>query len=298
MGLMAPSAAADGAGETLLHQLLASHEFGIAAEQNVGTAAGHVGGDGDHAEASGLGDDLRLALVVLGVQDDVPDAFALQKLREQLGFLDRRGAHQHGLLLLVQARDFVGDGVYFSFVGAVDHVRVLDAEHAAVGGNHHDFELVDLVELGRFGFRRSGHAGELFVQAEVILEGDGGERLIFALMLTPSLASTAWCRPSDQRRPGIRRPVNSSTMMTSPSFTTYSHVALVERVRLDGDLDVVLQIPVLRIGDVADAEQLLDLFPALVGDGDGAVLLVDDVVAGGDTSSSPGSSSISSPSSS
>ena len=36
-----------------------------------------------------------------------------------------------------------------------------------------------------------------------------------------SLASTAWWRPSDQRRPYIRRPVNSSTMTTSPSLTTY-----------------------------------------------------------------------------
>ncbi len=41
-----------------------------------------------------------------------------------------------------------------------------------------------------------------------------------ASILTPSLASTAWWSPSDQRRPGMRRPVNSSTMMTSPSLTT------------------------------------------------------------------------------
>ena len=49
---------------------------------------------------------------------------------------------------------------------------------------------------------------------------------------------------------------------------------------LDGDFDVVLEVPVFRVGDVADAEQLFDLLPALVGDGDGAGLLVDDVVAG------------------
>ncbi len=58
------------------------------------------------------------------------------------------------------------------------------------------------------------------------------------------------------------------------------HVALVQRVRLDGDLDVVLHVPVLGVGDVADAEQLFDLLPALIGDGDGAGFLVDDVVAG------------------
>ena len=39
---------------------------------------------------------------------------------------------------------------------------------------------------------------------------------------TPSFASTAWCRPSDQRRPSMMRPVNSSTILTSPSMTTYS----------------------------------------------------------------------------
>jgi hypothetical protein len=40
------------------------------------------------------------------------------------------------------------------------------------------------------------------------------------LTRTFSLASTAWCNPSDQRRPGIVRPVNSSTISTSPSWTT------------------------------------------------------------------------------
>src|SRR6059058_1161524 len=36
---------------------------------------------------------------------------------------------------------------------------------------------------------------------------------------TPSFASTAWCSPSDQRRPCISRPVNSSTIRTCPSRT-------------------------------------------------------------------------------
>jgi hypothetical protein len=53
----------------------------------------------------------------------------------------------------------------------------------AVGGDHGDVELVDLLELGRFGFRRAGHAGQLLVHAEVVLEGDGGERLVLALDL-------------------------------------------------------------------------------------------------------------------
>jgi hypothetical protein len=40
----------------------------VAAEHDVGTAAGHVGGDGDGAGLAGAGDDAGLALVLLGVQ--------------------------------------------------------------------------------------------------------------------------------------------------------------------------------------------------------------------------------------
>ena len=92
----------DGAGLLLADEILAGHEFGVAAEENVGTAAGHVGGDGDHAEAAGLGDDLGFLLVELGVEDDVADAFALEDLGEELGFFDAGGADEDGLLFVVE----------------------------------------------------------------------------------------------------------------------------------------------------------------------------------------------------
>ncbi len=63
-------------------------------------------------------------------------------------------------------------------------------------------------------------------------------------------------------------------------FDDVLDVALVETMRLDGGLDVVLEVPVFGVGDVADAEEAFDLLPALVGDGDGAGFLVYDVIAG------------------
>ena len=89
---------AEGAGVALLHQFLAGHEFGVAAEQNVGTAAGHVGGDGDHAEPAGLGDEFSFALVQFGVEHDVADAFALKDGGEAFGLFNGRGADQDRLL--------------------------------------------------------------------------------------------------------------------------------------------------------------------------------------------------------
>ena len=72
-------------GELELRQVL-----GVAAELDVDAAAGHVRGDRDRAGAPGLGDDLALALGVLGlgVEHRVRDARAAQALAEQLGDLD------------------------------------------------------------------------------------------------------------------------------------------------------------------------------------------------------------------
>ena len=89
---------AQGLGDSFLHALLLGHEFRVAAEQDVGAAAGHVGGDGDHALASGLGDDFAFALVVFGVEHDMLDAFFLQELGEAFGFFNRRRTHENGLL--------------------------------------------------------------------------------------------------------------------------------------------------------------------------------------------------------
>src|SRR3989304_10611942 len=85
----------------LLAQQLLGEEVRVAAEQDVGAAPGHVRGDRHRALAPRLRDDLRLALVVLGVEDLVPDTPLLEELRELPGFLDRDRADQHRLPRLV-----------------------------------------------------------------------------------------------------------------------------------------------------------------------------------------------------
>ncbi len=52
------------------------------------------------------------------------------------------------------------------------------ADHRLVGRDHHDLEAVDLEEFRRLRVRGAGHAGELLVEAEVVLEGDRGDRLV------------------------------------------------------------------------------------------------------------------------
>ncbi len=270
----------DRAGERALDQILSSHELGVAAEQNVGTATCHVGGDRDHAQPSSLGNDLGFLLVELGVQHDVAYALALQDVGEQFGLLDAGGAYQHRLLHRVQAFDLVGDGEVFFLGRTVDDIRILDAQHLPVGGDDDDVELVDLVELGGFCLGGAGHSGELLVQAEVVLEGDGRERLIFLADLHAFLGFDGLVQAI---RPAAAGHQAAGELVDDDDLAVLDHVlhiALVERVCLDGDLDVVLHVPVLGVGDVADAEDGFDLLPTLVGDGDGARLFVDDVIAG------------------
>ena len=63
-----------------LAQLVHGHELGVAAQHNVRTTACHIGGDGDSAKFTGLGNDLCFLLMVLGVEHMVGNAGALEQL--------------------------------------------------------------------------------------------------------------------------------------------------------------------------------------------------------------------------
>ena len=73
-----------GLGDSLFHAFLLGHEFGIAAEQNVSAAPGHVGRDGHRRLAACLSHDFCFALVVLGVEHYMLNALFLQQIGEPL----------------------------------------------------------------------------------------------------------------------------------------------------------------------------------------------------------------------
>ena len=82
-------------GGVFVLELGPGHRLGIAAEDDVGTAAGHVRGDGHGAEAAGLGDDLGLALVMLGVEHFVLDAAFFEQAGDPFAPFDRDGADEN-----------------------------------------------------------------------------------------------------------------------------------------------------------------------------------------------------------
>ena len=77
---------------------------------NVSTAAGHVGRDGHHAEAAGLGNDLGFTLVELGVEHDVPSHLCACRIEESSSdFSIEVVPTSTGCFCSLQPGDLIGD---------------------------------------------------------------------------------------------------------------------------------------------------------------------------------------------
>ena len=256
----------------------ARHEFRVAAENDVGSAAGHVGRDGDHALAAGLSDDVGLALVLFGIEHAVRDPLLAQERRDDLGFLDADRTDQHRLAALVTVLDLGQHGAEFAALVLVHEVVVILADHGFVGRDDGHVELVDLLEFLGLGVRGAGHAAELLVDAEVVLVADGGQGLVFFLNLHAFLGLdrlVQTVRPAPAGHLAAGEFVDDDDLAF---FDEVIHVALVQGVRTQGLRYVVQPRDVFGIVQVADAELVLDAVHARVGEDGRVGLLVDGVV--------------------
>ena len=255
--------------------------IGVAAELDVGAAAGHVRRDGDRTQLARLRDDLRFLVVELGIEDVVLDAALGKQLGDVLGLVNGHRAHQHRLPFLVAGDDLFDDCAVFAFGRFVNEVVVVLADHRPVGRDLHDVERVNFAELVLFCQRRAGHAGELFIQTEVILEGDGRLRLVLALDLhallgLDGLVQSVGVAAAEHNAAG--EGIDDEHL---PVPDDVIHVALHDAVGTDGVVDVVHISVVFRIGQVFQPEVRLRLAGARGGQHGVARLLVDDVVGVG-----------------
>ena len=201
--------------------------------------------------------------------------------RQLLGALDGDGAHQDRLALCVTLLDIVGDGVVLGLNGAVHQVLVVHALHGLVGGDDLDGQLVDLAELGILGKCRAGHAGELVIQTEVVLQGDGGQGLVLlayehALFGLDGLVQALRIAAALHDAAG--------ELVDDLDLAVGDHVLLVAVEHVLG-LQRLLQVVDQLAGeigiDVIDTQAALDLLKTALGGGNGVLGLVHDVVTRG-----------------
>ncbi len=220
---------------------------GVAAQHDVRAAPRHVGGDGDLARPARLLDDLGLARVLLRVEHVVRDLHLLHHRGDELGILHRGRAEQHRLAARAAFLHLVHDGLVLLLRGDEDLVVAVLADHRAVGGNEHRLEVVDGRELERLGVRRPGHAGELLVEAEVILERDRGERLALVLDGGAFLRLHGLVQPVGPA-PALHHAAGE--FIDDHDLVVLDHVmlvAVVERMRPDPGVEVVHEDDVGRV---------------------------------------------------
>ena len=216
----------------------------------------------------------------LGIEYDVLNALFLEQIRKPLRFFDGSRAHQNRLTGIIQLLNLIGRGEILFFLGAINQVWIFDPQQRLIGRDDENIKVINFAEFSGFGFRSSGHARQFFVHAEIILKGDGRKRLVLTLDLH---AFFGFDRLVQTVRPAASRHQATRELINDNDFAVFHHVldiAVIERVRLNRRLNVVLEVPIFGISNVADSQKLFNLFPAFIGDDRVAMLLVHDVITG------------------
>ena len=174
--------------------------------------------------------------------------------------------------------DVVGRGLELRGLGLVDEVGLVEPDHRPVGGDRHDLEPVGVGELAGLGGGGAGHAAELVVHAEVVLEGDRREGLVLLLDLHPLLRLD---RLVESFGPAPALEDAAGELVDDLHLAALHDVVDVLLEQLLGaqrGLQLVHEVLVDVLVEVVDAERLLDRGDADLGGHDGALRLVDLVV--------------------
>ena len=268
----------------LLHafaeQLLACKEIRVAAQQYIGTSAGHVGGYGHVAVFTGLSHYLRLTCVELGIQHLMLYPPHVQHMGKHFALFDGYGSNEDRPTGLVDFHYLVHHGVKLGLlVGVYDIVEVLPGEGLICGYLHH-VKVVYRLKLLLLRLGGAGHARQLPEHAEIVLEGYGGKGAVLPLYLYAFLCFEGLVQPVA---------VAPAQHETAGELIHYKHLAVLhyivliplkQGVGLQGLLYVVVQLGIFLLGYVVYAEEPLGLLHAPGGKGYGARLYVRHIVAG------------------
>ena len=143
----------------------------------------------------------------------------------------------------------------------------------------HDLEAVGVRELTGFGGRGAGHAGELLVELEVVLQGDGREGLVLLLDPHPFLRLDRLVQtftPTAAVEDAAGELVDDLDLAVRDDEV---HVTLEQLLGPQRGLQLVDEVLVDVLVEVGDVQRLLDPVDAFLGRHHGALRLVDLVVA-------------------
>ena len=151
------------------------------AQFDVRPAPCHVRGNRDGAFLAGIQDDFSFVGMVLGVQDRMLDAFFRQIGGNNFRRLDRYGTDKDRLPFFMALDDVFRNRLVLAFGRRVNQIDAVVTDDRLICRNRDDVHIIDIAELFFFRFRRTGHAGQFLVFAEIVLERDCRHRHRFIL---------------------------------------------------------------------------------------------------------------------
>ena len=123
----------------------------VAAKDDVRAAPRHIRCDGYGARPARLRYDVRLALMLLGVQYFVVNARLAQQPAQHFGLVDIRCANKHRLPVSAAFPYFAHHRAVLGVLVGVYQIALVVPHHRHIGGDFHHLELVNLPKLFAFG---------------------------------------------------------------------------------------------------------------------------------------------------
>ncbi len=197
-----------------------------------------------------------------------------------LGDLDGNCTHQNGLSLFIGFLDRIHDGAEFFFFGLVDGILIIKTDDRAVGRDLNDIHAVNLAELALLGESRTGHAALFIKLVEEVLEGDRCQSSALALDFDMLLGLDCLMQAVRVTAAGH---YTAGELVDDQDLVVLDDIVVVpvhEVVGAQGQDNAVLNLEVLGIRQVFDAEEALDFGDALCCQIDEFVFFIDNEIAG------------------
>ncbi|AIJ64102.1 Uncharacterised protein [Brucella suis] len=184
----------------------------------------------------------------------------------------------------MRGADIAHDGAVFFLDGAIDLIVLVDALDRQIGRNFQHFEAVNIAEFFRFGCSRAGHARQLVVHAEIVLEGDRGQRLVFRLdghMFLGFERLVQAFRIAPARHHAAGEFIDDDNLVIADDIVLVALEQLVGAkrvVEVMNDRDVFDVVKAFTLEVASSLQQLLDLFRTNFGEDRGLLLLIDFII--------------------
>ena len=214
------------------------------------------------------------------VQYRMLDSFLAEHFAEEFRSLNRNRTNQYRLFSCMSLFDSLHNCFIFLFLCHIYGIVQVDTLYRTVGRNLHNVHAVNITEFFFFGKRRTCHTCFFLIFVKEILEGDRCECLtltfyLYMLFRLNRLMQTIGITAS-------RHDTSRKLVYDQNLIIFYDIILITEHqiVRTKRQIHIVLDLQILRIGQVLNIEEFLYLLHTISCQSYNLVFLIDNEITG------------------